>query len=104
MKVKFKGTDTEFGANYITEQKIYNQEKEAVGWLMTANLSGDFSSEDIDAVVTNESISEITCIIESAHAQTEITQNITGYNKIISCVIKYADNKTTADIQITKGV
>ena len=98
MFIKLKGNDKEFTTTSIIEQKLYKQGV-SVGWLLSLNLSGDFTAESIDGDLTEEGISEITIVGENEH-----TNTITGYERITSCVVRYSDGQTTAEIQVTKGV
>lgn len=98
MFIKLKGNDKEFTTTSIIEQKLYKQGV-PVGWLLTLNLSGDFTAESIDRELTEDGISEITLVGENEQMAT-----ITGYERVTSCVVRYLDGKTTAEIQVTKGV
>ena len=98
MFIKFKGNDTEFTTTAIIEQKLYKQGV-SIGWLLTLHLSGDFTAQYVDDMLTEESISEITLVGEN-----EKTTTITGYEKSTSCVVRYSNDNTTAEIQLTKGV
>lgn len=98
MFIKFKGNEKEFTTTSIVEQKLYKQYV-ASGWLLSLHISGDFTAESIDSELTTESISEITLVGENEQKAT-----ITGYEKVTSCVVRYSDGKTTAEIQLVKGV
>lgn len=98
MFIKLKGNETELTTTSIIEQKLFRQ-GESVGWLLSINLKGNFNAKDIDGILTTESIGEITLVGEA-----EKPTIITGYNKITSCVVRYSEENTTAEIQLTKGV
>lgn len=98
MFIKFKGNETEFTTDYVTEQKLYKQ-GEATGWLLSLNLSGDFTAQELDAALTEEGISEITLVGEREEGTV-----ISGYEKVTSCVVRYEKDTTTAEINIVKGV
>ncbi len=98
MFIKLKGSDTELTTTSIIEQKLFKQ-GEAVGWLLSINLKGNFAAKDIDGMLTTEGISEITLV-----GETENPTVIVGYDKITSCVVRYSEENATAEIQLTKGV
>lgn len=98
MFIKLKGKDTELTTTSIIEQKLYKQ-GEGTGWLLSLNLSGDFTAQEIDAMLDKESISEITLVGEN-----ENNTVISGYEKVTSCVVRYSEDKSVAEIQLIKGV
>ena len=97
MVIKLKGNETELTTTSVIEQKLYKQGV-ATGWLLSLNLSGCFSAHDIDGMLSEEGISEITLIGEN-----EENTMISGYEKVTSCVVRYSENKATAEIQLIKG-
>lgn len=98
MFIKLKGNDSKLTTTSLIEQKIFKQ-GEPAGWLLAISINGDFSATDIDGLLTEESIGEITLI-----GETEKATVISGYNKITSCVVRYSENNTIAEIQLTKGL
>lgn len=98
MFIKLKGNETEFTTNYVTEQKLYKQ-GEATGWLLSLNLVGDFTAQELDAAFTEEGISEITLVGEREEGTV-----ISGYEKVTSCVVRYEKDNTNAEVSLTKGV
>lgn len=97
MVIKFNGVETNFQFSSAIEQKLYKQ-RQANGWLISLNISGNFTAQELDSVLTTESISKITLI-----GETEENTVISGYEKITSCVVRYSGDKTTAEISLTKG-
>ena len=98
MQVKFKGKNTSYQTTTPIEQKLYRGGV-STGWLLVLSLTGELNSTELDELLTTESISEITFISDKNE-----TTVLTGYNSVSSCVIKYADEKTVAELQFTKGV
>lgn len=98
MFIKFKGVEKTITASSIIEQKLYKQ-GEANGWLLSLNISGDFTAQELDNILTEESIGEITLV-----GETEENTVISGYEKITSCVVRYTEDKNTAEVNLTKGV
>lgn len=98
MLIKFNGVENEFQFTSAIEQKLYKQ-GQANGWLLSLNISGNFTAQELDSMLTTESIGNITLVGES-----EENTVISGYEKISSCVVRYLADKTTAEIQLTKGV
>ena len=98
MFIKLKGNETELTTTSIIEQKLFKQ-GEGVGWLLSIHAKGDFEAKEIDGMLTTEGISEITLVGEG-----EKPTVITGYDKVTSCVVRYSEENTTAEIQLTKGV
>lgn len=98
MQVKFKDGQT-FNCSTPTEQKIFKSGTMA-GWILIFPLLCDMTSEDVDALLTEENISELTFTSE----ETEFS--LSGYNKISSTVIKYSTEKekTRIEIHLIKGV
>lgn len=98
MFIKLNGNDAELTTTSIIEQKLFKQ-GQAIGWLLSLNLSGDFDAISLDSMLTTESISQITL-----KGETEKETVIFGYNRVSSCVVRYSDDKATAEIQLTKMV
>lgn len=98
MFIKLKGNEEKLTTTSIIEQKLFKQGT-SIGWLLSIHLKGDFGANDIDGMLTTEGISEITLV-----GETEKPTIITGYDKITSCVVRYSEENTTAEIQLTKGV
>lgn len=98
MFIKFKGKDTKLTTTSIIEQKLFRQ-GESAGWLLSLHINGNFNAPELDSMLTEESISEITLVGES-----EVSTTISGYQKVTSCVVRYSDENTVAEIQLTKGV
>jgi hypothetical protein len=98
MFIRLKGNETEFTTTSIIEQKLYKQGA-STGWLLSLNLSGGFTAQDIDGAFTEEGISEITLV-----GETKENTVISGYAKVTSCVVRYGAEKNTAEIQLVKGV
>lgn len=98
MFIRLKDNKTEFTATSVIEQKLCRQGVDA-GWLLTLNISGDFTAQSVDSVLTEENISEITLVGEKAENAV-----ISGYAKVTSCVVRYSEEKATAEIQLVKGV
>lgn len=98
MFIKFKGKETELTTTSVIEQKIYKQGV-ASGWLLSLHLSGDFTAQDVDSLLTDESISEITLVGETGE-----NTIISGYEKVTSCVVRYSQESNVAEIQLVKGV
>ena len=102
MKVKFKNVEKEFKASYMTEQRVI-RDGTTIGWVSMISLSDEsITAQELDNILIPDNISEISCIGEDF--ETPIVNTITGYEKVTSCVVKYTSSKTTAEIQMTKGV
>lgn len=101
MKVQFKNSPTEFESNSLVEQKLYRA-GEAAGWMLSMTIEGNVSSEELDALLVDSNIGEITVTTQGVE-ETE-TAVLVGYDKVTSCVVKRTDAKCTAEIQLTKGV
>lgn len=100
MYVKFKGDSKAYACADPVEQKVF-QSGTAVGWAVTFHLHGNFSSSEIDELITPESISELVFTSENEENQAEIT--ITGYSAVRACTIRHRDGTATAELQFTKG-
>lgn len=98
MFIKFKGNDAELTTTSVIEQKLFKQ-GESAGWLLSLHINGNFTTPELDSMLTEESISEITLVCES-----EIPTIISGYQKVTACVVRYSDNNSVAEINLTKGV
>ena len=98
MVIRLKDNKTEFTTTSVIEQKIYRQGAES-GWMLSLNINGDFKAQDLDSVLSEENISEITLVGEK-----EENTVISGYEKVTSCVVRYSEDKATAEIQLIKGV
>lgn len=100
MVIRLKDNKTEFEALSVIEQKLYRQGAES-GWMLSLNIKGDFNAQDLDSVLSEENVSEITLVGEA-----DDNTVISGYQRVTSCVVRYSEDKTqtTAEIQILKGV
>lgn len=96
MQVKFKENTKTFQAAALSEQKLYQGGK-PVGWLLALSISEGLSSTELDALLTAESMSEISVISGG-----EETARLTGYTSVSSCVVRYTDEKTVTELQLTK--
>ena len=104
MQIKFKNKPQCFASSMPFEQRIY-QNGEPSGWLLSLTLKGDFNSAVIDELLTTDSISEITFILSDTDDESgSKTTVLTGYARVISCVVRYTGDGVTAEIQLTKGV
>lgn len=102
MKIKFKNVEKKFKANFMTEQRVI-RDGTAIGWVSMISLSDEsVTAQELENILIADNISEISCIGEDT--ETPILNTITGYEKVTSCVVKYTGTKTTAEIQLTKGV
>ena len=90
--LKFKNGQEFDGAN-VTEQMLF-RDGVPYGWLFTATLTGDITSESINELFAEQNITEITYgnVI------------ITGYDNVNSAVLYYAEDGVRIDIQLSKGV
>lgn len=101
MKVKFKD-GTIKSCNAPTEQKVFKGGVPA-GWILLLNLIGSITSDEADALLTEENIAEL--VFLSDEEETALF-TITEYNKVSSSTIRYAEDasSTRLEIQLTKGV
>ncbi len=101
MKVKFKD-ETLKNCNAPVEQKVFRGGV-PTGWILVLTLTGNNTSAEVDSLLTEENISELTFVAD----ETETTLfTITGYDKISSSMIRYAESVSDirVEIQLTKGV
>ena len=98
MFVKFKDGTTRDCAN-PTEQKIFKS-GDAAGWMCALVITQDMASDEADAVITPENVSELTFC--SDEGNTLFT--LTGYEKITTTVIRHSAGSATVEIQMLKGV
>lgn len=98
MQVKFKDGTIKKCSN-PTEQKIFRNGA-ATGWLCAFQISEVMTSTDVDAVLTDDNISELTFCSDKA----EELFAISGYTKVTSAVVRHAENDGTVEIQLTKGI
>lgn len=98
MQVKFKDGTIKNCSN-PTEQKIFRSGA-ATGWLCSFQISEVMTSTDVDAVLTDDNISELTFCNEKA----EELFAISGYTKVTSAVVRHAEKDGTVEIQLIKGI
>ena len=98
MNVKFKD-GTIFNCSTPTEQKIFKAESPA-GWILGFYLIYDITSVDIDKLLTDNNISELTFTSE------ENKFILSGYNRVSSVIIRHSTEKekSKVEIQLIKGV
>ena len=103
MKVTFKD-GTVRNCTPPTEQKVFKS-GEAAGWFLFINLIGENTSDELDSFVTADNVSDLIFTPDETDKMTE-TLKITGYGKISSALIRYAEDvsSTRVEIQLSKGV
>ena len=102
MKVKFKdGTIVE--CSTPTEQKVFRA-GESAGWILSFALIGNITSTEVDAMISNENIADLTFESQGEN-DTVNTILLSGYNKVSSAIIRHDDNeKSRVELHLTKGV
>lgn len=81
-----------------TEQKVFKKNGES-GWVMAFSILTPMSSTELDAILTEDNISEI-AITDGTNERT-----IIGYDKITMVTVRYSDNiNSVIDVQISKGL
>lgn len=96
MFIKFKNSEEKYSTNTPVEQKLF---KGGVshGWLLSLTFFGKLGSTEVDELITEDNISEITVMADAGESNV-----LTGYNKVNSCVIKHAEERNTIEIQLSK--
>lgn len=103
MKVKFaNGVIKECTAP--TEQKAYRSGI-GVGWILLLKLTGEITSTELDNLLTAENVESLEFLTETESGEDKTLFTISGYEKITSSTIRYAENSadTQSEIQLTKG-
>lgn len=81
-----------------TEQKVFKKNGES-GWVMAFSILTPMSSTELDEVLTENNISEIT-LSDGTNEKA-----IYGYDKITMVTVRYSDNITSViDVQLSKGL
>jgi len=81
-----------------TEQKVFKKNGES-GWVMAFSILTPMSSTELDEILTEDNISEIT-ISDGTNEKT-----ILGYDKITMVTVRYSDNiSSVIDVQVSKGI
>lgn len=81
-----------------TEQKVFKKNGES-GWVMAFSILTPMSSTELDVILTENNISEIT-LGDGTNEKT-----ISGYDKITMVTVRYSDNiSSVVDVQISKGL
>ena len=81
-----------------TEQKIFKKNGES-GWVMAFSILTPMSSTELDEILTDDNISEIT-ISDGTNEKT-----ILGYDKLTMVTVRYSDNiSSVIDVQLSKGL
>lgn len=98
MLVKFKNGTEKKCTNPI-EQKVFRSGV-AAGWLCTFNLSETTTSTELDALLTEENVSELTFCNDVS----EELFTISDYTKITSAIIRYTEEGSKVEMQLSKGL
>ena len=98
MLVKFKN-GTEKKCSSPIEQKLFRNGV-AAGWLCSFSLSETVTSTELDVLLTEENVSELTFCNDNSEALFTINE----YSKVTSAIIRYAERENKIEIQISKGV
>ena len=103
MKVKFaNGVVKECAAP--TEQKAFKAGI-GVGWILLLRLIGETTSTELDNLLTEDNISPLEFITETEDGKDKTIFTLSGYNKVTSSTIRYAEGENTvSEIQLTKGM
>ena len=99
MKVKFKDGTIKNCSN-PTEQKIFRSGT-AAGWICSFRLTDVMTSADVDAVLANANMAEITFLTDDTSAE---MFTLTDYDKVSSVIIRHTNAGSQVEIQLTKGV
>lgn len=97
MKVRFKNSEVKFETNTPIEQKLFKNGV-SYGWLLSLTFFGDCTSAQVDELLNEDSLSEITIYRDEVPE----TMVLLGYNKLNSCIVKYGADKNTVEIQLSK--
>lgn len=98
MKMHFKSADNkEYECGIPVEQKLFDSNGNARGWVVTFSIHADFTSADVDTKLTENAISEMTFTTDENK-----TIEITGYNKIHACAIRHVGVPNSIEIQLKK--
>lgn len=103
MKVTFlDGTIKECSSP--TEQKRFKS-GEAVGWMLSFDLIGNMTSDEVDNMISAVNISNLTFAAPNENG-TETTFVLTGYERVLSAFIRYMDDdgKTRVELHLAKDV
>lgn len=98
MLVKFKNGTEKKCSNPI-EQKLFRSGV-AAGWLCSFSLSEIVTSTELDALLTEENVSELTFCNDNSEALFTINE----YTKVTSAVIRYTEDGSKVEIQLSKGI
>ncbi len=98
MLVKFKNGTEKKCSNPI-EQKLFRSGV-AAGWLCSFSLSETVTSTELDELLTEENVSELTFCNDDAEALFTINE----YAKVTSAIIRYNKDENKAEIQLSKGI
>ena len=97
MKVRFKNSDVNYDCTEPVEQKLFRSGV-ACGWAIMFHLRADFSSSEVDDVITTDNISELT-FTNDAETKTVVTD----YAVITNCTIRHKSDKSIVELQFTKA-
>lgn len=82
------------------EQKVVKSDG-STGWILAFSIYSPMTSTMADEIFTEENITELAMLDEEEKTE----QLITGYEKISSLIIRYANGSgARTDVQITKGL
>ena len=98
MKVTFKGSAESITCTEPVEQKMFRSGN-GVGWALMFHLHGPLSSSEIDALVTPDSISELTFTSDDE----KTTFKLNGYSGVTACMVRHREGATVAELQLTKN-
>lgn len=105
MKLQFKN-GTKVGCTAPIEQKIFKS-SEAAGWLLLLSLTQSLTSEQLDDLLNVDNISKLIFLTDGTdEEESETLFELNDYDKVTSVVIRHSEeeNKTKAEIQMSKGV
>lgn len=98
MKVKFKDGITR-GCTNPTEQKQFRN-GEAIGWGCAFAILGNLTSSQVDEMATSDNFSVMTFISDEGNELFVIE----GYNRLVSAVVRHAEQNGSVELQLSKGV
>ncbi len=98
MRIRLKN-GTEKSCTNPVEQKVFRAGA-AAGWLCSFGFKENITSTELDEILTDDNISELTFCNDAS----EELFTITGYTKVTSTVIRYSEAATEIEVQFSKGL
>lgn len=98
MLLKFKDGTTKICSKPIEHRLLRNGNP--AGWICTVRIAENMSLSEIDQILTNDNISELTF----CNRLSEELFVLSGYTKVVNVIIRHSEASAEIEVQFEKSI